>query len=96
MNLQEADPKGLIRESYRIEGIGMAECRSIFVDWALSLAPGVAPAAAMRTVLAAYADDPVTDHPMTAVLTEGLAGAGRSDLAPSPARRGGRAGRFAR
>jgi len=34
------DPKGLIRESYRIEGIGMAECRSIFLDWALSLPDG--------------------------------------------------------
>jgi hypothetical protein len=31
------DPKGLIRESFRIEGITGAECRSIFVDWALSV-----------------------------------------------------------
>lgn len=100
MNLQEADPKGLIRESYRIEGIGGAECRSIFVDWALSLAPGVEPTAAMRTVLAAYAGDRATDHPMTAVLTEGLIGAapgaGLADAAPKPERRGGRAGRFSR
>ena len=29
------DPRGLIRESYRIEGITEAECRSIFMDWAL-------------------------------------------------------------
>ena len=28
------DPKGLIRESYRMEGIGPAECRSNFLDWA--------------------------------------------------------------
>jgi hypothetical protein len=32
--LKEADPKGLVRESYRIEGITLGECRSIFVDWA--------------------------------------------------------------
>ena len=37
MLLQEADPKGLVRESYRIDGITLGECRSIFVDWALSL-----------------------------------------------------------
>ena len=31
------DPKGLIADSYRIEGITAGECRSIFLDWALSL-----------------------------------------------------------
>ena len=31
------DPKGLIREAYSIDGITKAECRSIFLDWALSL-----------------------------------------------------------
>ena len=33
----ELDPKNLIREAYRIEGISEPECRSIFLDWALSL-----------------------------------------------------------
>ena len=37
------DPKGLIREAYRIEGITLGECRSIFLDWALSLPDGVEP-----------------------------------------------------
>ena len=41
MQLTEADPKGLVRESYAIEGISPGECRSIFLDWALSLATGV-------------------------------------------------------
>ena len=31
------DHKGLIREAYRIDGITLPECRSIFLDWALSL-----------------------------------------------------------
>jgi hypothetical protein len=31
------DPKGLIFEAFRIDGITDAECRSIFVDWALSV-----------------------------------------------------------
>ncbi len=87
MRLAEADPKGLIRESYRIEGIGAAECRSIFMDWALSLPAGRDPQEAIRAVLAEYgAGAPA--HPMTAVLTAGLTGA-----AP-PRRRGGRAGRL--
>lgn len=81
------DPKGLVREAYRIEGIGEAECRSIFVDWALSLPAGREPAAALRALLARHGAA-APGHPMTAVLRAGLEG-------PSgpPRRRGGRAGR---
>jgi hypothetical protein len=80
------DPKGLIRESYRIEGIGLAECRSIFLDWAISLPPGAEAHAAIPDLLDLYGSD-APDHPMTAVLREGL---------PPPVpggRRGGRRGR---
>lgn len=67
------DPKGLIRESFRIEGIGRSECRSIFLDWALSLpdSAGLDPQQACEGMLARYGDDNA-DHPMTAVLIEGL------------------------
>ncbi len=87
MDLSEADPKGLIRESYRIEGITAPECRSIFLDWALSLKSTTDPREAMRAALAHYGE--AQDHPMTRVLTEGL-------LAPAatPGRRG-RASRMA-
>lgn len=88
MDLQAADPKGLIRESYRIEGIGLEECRSIFLDWALSLAPGVDAPEAMRVVLASYG---IAGHPMNAVLTEGL-----TRTPDGPGRRGGRAARLER
>lgn len=81
-----ADPKGLVRESYRIEGISEGECRSIFIDWALSLAPGTAPAPAIACLLKHYGSTAST-HPMTAILREGLADT------PAPRRRGGRAGR---
>ncbi len=84
----EADPKGLIRESYRIEGIGASECRSIFVDWALSLGPTLTPRAAIALLIARYgAANP--GHPMNAVLSEGL------ETPPEPRRRGGRAARIA-
>jgi hypothetical protein len=86
MNLADADPKNLIRESYAIDGITSGECRSIFVDWALSLPVGADVPAALATVIAQYAT-PHPDHPMSAVLHDGLA-------APEPPRRkGGRAAR---
>jgi hypothetical protein len=83
----EADPKGLIRESYAIEGITAAECRSIFVDWALSLPVDADMPDAIRTVLAQYAiAEP--DHPMSVVLRDGL------QSGPLARRRGGRAARL--
>lgn len=80
-----SDPKGLIRESYRIDRIGPQECRSIFLDWALSLPVGGDAQAAIGNLLAQYGDDS-PDHPMTAVLREGSA------EMPSHGRRGGRSG----
>ena len=82
------DSRGLIREAYRIEGIGAAECRSIFLDWVLGLPDGSATGPAIEAMLARYGED-APDHPMTAVLREGLEGAA------SPRRRGGRRGRIA-
>jgi hypothetical protein len=86
MEMSLADPKGLVRESYAIQGIKASECRSIFLDWALSLKPGVETAEAIRVLLAHYSPD-WPDHPMTSVLTAGL-------IEPQwPVRRGGRAAR---
>ncbi|MEJ6394657.1 hypothetical protein V8J82_15425 [Gymnodinialimonas sp. 2305UL16-5] len=80
------DPKGLIREAFRIDGISAPECRSIFVDWALSqTAPDPSPA--IRALLDRHGHEPET-HPMRAVLTEGLA------QAPAAKRRGGRNARL--
>ncbi|WP_114965135.1 hypothetical protein [Alkalilacustris brevis] len=87
LTLVQADPKGLVRESYRIDGITEGECRSIFLDWALSLAPGTDPGAAMERLLEEYGA--AQAHPMSAILREGRA----MDAAPAH-RRGGRAGRL--
>ena len=76
------DRKGLIYEAYRIDGIAPEECRSIFLDWALSLPEGQDTQDAIAHFLARYeADHP--DHPMTHVLKEGRTAAAR------PRRRGG-------
>ena len=87
MDLSIADPKGLIRESYRMDGITLAECKSIFMDWALSVAQGVDNAAALRLLLAYYANGADPDHPMTGVLQAAL------EVPPAPTRRGGRGAR---
>jgi hypothetical protein len=80
-----ADPKGLIRESYRIDGITDGECRSILIDWALSLPADADRNAAIAHLLGTY-DTP--DHPMTTLLNAAR------ETAPAAQRRGGRAGRF--
>ena len=85
MGETDPDPKGLIRESYRIEGITDAECRSIFLDWALSV-PAADPRAEIRALLEKYGAG-AADHPMTAVLREGL------ERTATAGRRGGRRGR---
>ena len=79
------DPKGLIRESYQMEGIGPAECRSIFLDWALSLPDGHDSAAAITRLLERHRA--AADHPMTQVLREG------KTTLTTPRRRGGWRGR---
>ncbi len=76
------DPKGLIYEAFRIEGITKSECRTIFLDWALSLPDALSPVATIDVLLNQYAGaNP--DHPMTDVLREGRAQVAR------PKRRGG-------
>jgi hypothetical protein len=34
------DPRALIREAFRIDGIVIEECRGIFLDWALGVPDG--------------------------------------------------------
>jgi hypothetical protein len=78
------DPKGLIEESFKIDGIVEPECRSIFLDWALSY-QGV-PAVGIAALLERHHEE-AADHPMTVTLRAGLE-------APHPAtRRGGRRAR---
>lgn len=86
----DLDPRGLIQEAYRIEGIGAQDCRTIYFDWALGAEAGRDAAADTAALLAHY-ERSAADHPMTDVLREGLASAD----AP-PRRRGGwRGGRRA-
>lgn len=81
------DPTGLIRESFRIDGITAPECRTIFFEWAVGIDVSLDTKAAISALLARYADAPA-DHPMTQTLRQALADA-------QPARRkGGRRARM--
>lgn len=79
-NSDQNDPKGLIYEAYRIEGITEPECRTIFLDWALSLSLETQTSDAIKVLLARYDD---AAHPMSKVMREGLT------TMESPRRRGG-------
>ncbi len=82
MKGDDNDPKGLIYEAYRMEELGKPECRSIFLDWALSLPVERDTNTAMRALLQEHkVANP--GHPMNEVIEEGLSG-----LA-APRRRGG-------
>ncbi len=87
MTLDEIDKTGLIRECYKIDGIHASECRSVFLDWAIKLPAGVETKNAIHYMLKEYGeDDP--EHPMTAVLRDGLGDAAANG------RRGGRKARI--
>lgn len=83
------DPRGLIHEAFRIEGIGPEDCRSIFFDWALGLPEPAEASRAARALLAHHGAP--EDHPMSVLLREAAEGA-----AIRHGRSGGRAGRVRR
>ena len=65
------DPRGLIYEAYKIEGITEKDCRSIFFDWAVGLGSELNPVQEVSILYDTYAlDNP--GHPMNGVLKEGL------------------------
>lgn len=78
----EFDPKGLIHESFQMTEISASECRSIFLDWALSLPSTHDTGSVLRALVDRYAKES-PDHPMSAVLLEGL------PEITTPKRRGG-------
>ena len=76
------DPKALLQEAYRIENITRSECRSIFLDWALSLPLEQDPNISIQNLLERYKSE-FSNHPMTETLEEGLLKTAK------PKRRGG-------
>ena len=86
MTAKDIDPKGLMREAYRIDGITAGECRSIFLDWAINVPADQDTLRQVRALLGHYgAMHPL--HPMTETLQAAL---------KAPAKTGRRGGRAAR
>lgn len=77
-----ADPRGLIYESFRIDGIKEPECRSIFLDWAIGVPIDQDSTAMVRKLLGRFGAE-YPEHPMTNVLKDAL---------NPPVRRGRRGG----
>ncbi|MBV7393193.1 hypothetical protein [Mameliella sediminis] len=75
------DPKGLIADAYDMPELTIGECRSIFLDWALSAPDGEDMQVMLGALLSRYGEGKT--HPMTEVLREGL------EKAQAPRRRGG-------
>ena len=67
MEYNQLDPKKLIAESYKIVGITGSECRSIFLDWALSI-PLDSDSRLMALELYDHYRQVERDHPMTLLL----------------------------
>ena len=65
------DPRGLIQEAFRIDGITPEACRSIFLDWALGLPDSSDPREEIARLLVIHSEED-DDHPMKDVLREGL------------------------
>jgi hypothetical protein len=80
-NKDPIDPKGLMQDAFSMEHLTSGECRSIFLDWALSVPTDVDTQTLIGALLARHGE--TTDHPMTDVLREGL------DQMQTPRRRGG-------
>ncbi|CUH77567.1 hypothetical protein [Tropicibacter naphthalenivorans] len=76
----EFDPKGLVTEAYKIDGITLEECRTIFLDWALSVPVDADTKTHIEALLQMHGQE---GHPMTQVLEEG-----RTSMT-APRRRGG-------
>ena len=79
---KELDPKRLIFESFQMDAITEAECKSIFLDWALSMPSEVGTTDALKQLIAIYGDQ--ENHPMLEILNAGL-----HRVSAPPKRRGG-------
>ena len=69
MEYAKLDPKNLIAESYKITDITLSECRSIFLDWALSV-PLEKESYLIAKELHDHYCEMNKDHPMTSLLAE--------------------------
>ena len=78
----------MLFEAYRIHGIKVPECKTIFLDWVLGLENDIDIYSAIEAALDEYQKGN-PKHPMTLVLIEGL----EVDK-KAKGRRGGRIGRL--
>ena len=69
----DIDARGMIHEAYCIDGITEQDCRTIFLDWAISVPSGTEERALVAALLERHGKD-APSHPMTQVLRDALQG----------------------
>jgi len=65
------DPRGMIYEAYRIDGVILEECRMIFLDWAMHTPQGDMKSY-LQQLLDEYEAKNPSAHPMTQVIKAGF------------------------
>ncbi len=68
---RQFDARGLMFEAFRMPELTDKDCRSILLDWALGLPDDAEYKSALQRMLDLYGESNA-DHPMTALLREGL------------------------
>jgi len=68
------DPMGLIFEAYRMDELSSTDCRTILLNWALGMPDGSEYTSSLAALHSIYCSEH-PDHPMTAVIKEGLTNA---------------------
>jgi len=82
LTVKQDDPRELIAEGYRIDGISAPECRAVFFDWALGV-PADAEMQVVAARLLAHYGPLYPEHPMTEILQQATVATAK------PRRRGG-------
>ncbi|MEE9454034.1 MAG: hypothetical protein V3V13_06595 [Paracoccaceae bacterium] len=70
-DISQIDARGLIADAYQIEGITLADCRMIFLDWALGIPGDRDMSEPIKQLLNRFAATAPT-HPMTSILNDAI------------------------
>ncbi len=70
-DISQIDARGLIADSYQIEGITLADCRMIFLDWALGMPADKDISDTIKQLLERFTAAAPT-HPMTSILNDAI------------------------
>ncbi len=71
--VEVADPRGLFRDGFAMENLSDSECRTIFLEWAMTLRDDVDMVHSLGVLHAHYQSE-YSEHYLFKLITEGLQG----------------------